>query len=304
MSLISIDQLSKDDFASLFELARNIEQGNYDRETAKRNILVPLFLEPSTRTRLSFETAMLRLGGQVLHVPNIKDLAVSKGESLKDTIRVISSFGDIIVMRTPQDPVIHFADQYASVPIINGGNGCDEHPTQALLDLYTIYKEKGRLEKLNIALVGDLKHARTIHSLLKGLSYYNVTLFLISPKELRVPKTIRTILRERAVSFVEIQGLEEVIWELDVIYIVMLQHHRMKDPQLVKELRQTYYCVTPELLQAAKQDVTILHPLVRQDEVAPEVDALPNAAYFRQVQNGVSVRMAILCRMLNGWLSS
>ena len=197
MSLLSIDQLTKDDLASLFEHTHDIEQGNYDCEAARRKILVPLFLESSTRTRLSFETAMLRLGGQVLQVPNVGELAISKGESLEDTIRVVSSFGDILVIRTAQDSAVYLAEEYASVPVINGGNGCDEHPTQTLLDLYTIHKEKGRLEKLNIALVGDLKHARTMHSLIKGLSHYDVTLFLISPKELRIPNTLREILQER-----------------------------------------------------------------------------------------------------------
>ncbi len=300
MSLLNIDQVSTDELTSLFDLARDIEHGNYDREAARRKILIPLFLEPSTRTRLSFEAAMLRLGGQILHVPPIEDLSISKDESLEDTIRVLSSFGDIIAMRTPQEPAIYLAEEYASVPLINCGNGCDEHPTQTLLDLYTIRKEKGRLDKLNIALVGDLKYARTMHSLITGLSQYEVTMFLISPKELRIPNELRDKLQKRKASFFEIQGIEEVIWELDVIYIVMLQHHRIQDPETVTRLRQVYYRITPKLLRFAKQDVTILHPLVRRSEIAPEVDAFPNAAYFRQVQNGVPVRMALLSRMLNG----
>ncbi len=298
MSLLSIDQLTKEDIADLFQYAQVIEQGNYDHEAARRKILIPLFFESSTRTRLSFEAAMLRLGGQVLHIPNTGELAVSKGESLQDTIRVISSFGDIIVMRHAEESAVYLADEYSSVPVINGGNGCDEHPTQTLLDLYTIQKEKGRLEKLNIALVGDLKYARTMHSLLKGLSLYDVTLFLISPPELRIPQELRETLKQRDVSFVENSKLREVIWELDVIYIVMLQHHRISDPKTVKRLRQTYYRITPELIKTGKQDVTILHPLVRQEEVAPEVDSLPNAAYFRQTRNGLFVRMALLSRML------
>ena len=299
MSLLSITQLSKNDITALFQRAEQIEQGHYDHEAARRKILIPLFLEASTRTRLSFETAMLRLGGQVLPVPNQEGLAISKGESLEDTVRVVSSFGDILVIRHADERAIYTADEYASVPLINGGNGCDEHPTQTLLDLYSIQKEKGRLEKLNIALVGDLKHARTMHSLIKGLALYNNTLFLISPKELRAPKELRQMLEERDVSYVETTSLEEVIWELDVIYIVMLQHHRISDPDEVTRLRENYYRLTPELLKSGKKDVTILHPLVRSDEVAPEVDALPNAAYFRQAKNGVFVRMALLERMLN-----
>jgi aspartate carbamoyltransferase catalytic subunit len=304
MSLLSIDQLSKDDITALFNHTQEIERGNFDREAARRKILIPLFFEPSTRTRLSFETAMLRLGGQILQVPNMTELAISKGESLQDTLRVISFFGDIIVMRHPTESAVYLADEYAAVPVINGGNGCDEHPTQTLLDLYTIQKEKGRIDRLNIALVGDLKHARTMHSLIKGLSYYDVTVFLISPEELRPPKGLFDTLRQRGVSYFETPNLQEVIREIDVIYIIMLQHHRIPDQQVAERLRQRYYRITPELLRMAKPDVTILHPLVRREEVSLEVDLLPNAAYFRQAQNGVFVRMALLCRILNGSLHS
>ncbi|MCP4402768.1 MAG: aspartate carbamoyltransferase [bacterium] len=299
MSLLSIDQLSKDDLADLFQRAQHIEQGHYDREAARRKILIPLFLEASTRTRLSFETAMLRLGGEILPVPNQEGLAISKGESLEDTVRVVSSFGDLLIIRHADEKAVYIADEYASVPVINGGNGCDEHPTQALLDLYSIQKEKGRLDKLNIALVGDLKYARTMHSLIKGLTFYDNTMFLISPKELRIPKELRKTLQERDISYVESASLEEFIWELDVIYLVMLQQHRVSDPQELKRLRRNYYRLTLELLKSAKKDVTLLHPLVRGDEMASEVDSLPNAAYFRQVKNGVFVRMALLERMLS-----
>ena len=299
MSLLSIDQLSKDDLTTLFQKAQQIEQGHYDHEVARRKILIPLFLEPSTRTRLSFETAMLRLGGDILPLPNKEGLALSKGESFEDTIRVVSAFGDILVIRHADEQAVYRAGEYSSVPVINGGNGCDEHPTQTLLDLYSIQKEKGRLDKLNIALIGDLKHARTMHSLIKGLTFYDNTLFLISPKELRTPKVLRKLLQERAISYVESESLQEVIWELDVMYLVMLQHHRIDDPAEVKRLRRNYYRLTPELLKSGKKDVIILHPLVRSDEVAPEVDALPNAAYFRQAKNGIFVRMALLEQMLN-----
>ncbi|PID57050.1 aspartate carbamoyltransferase [candidate division KSB3 bacterium] len=299
MSLLSISQLSKDEITALFERTQQIQEGHYDHEVARRKILIPLFLEPSTRTRLSFETAMLRLGGQVLPTPNKEGLAISKDESLEDTIRVISSFADILVIRHPDERAVYTADEYASVPVINGGNGCDEHPTQALLDLYSIQQEKGRLEGLNIALAGDLRYARTMHSLIKGLTLYKNTLFLISPKALRAPKALRRMLEERKVSYVESTCLEEVIWELDVVYLVMLQHHRIKDPAEVKQLRSCYYRLTPEVLKSGKKDVTILHPLVRNNEIAVEVDTLPNAAYFRQTRNGVFVRMALLEKILS-----
>lgn len=302
MSLLSIDQLSKDKINSLFKLARDMDSGNFDKNAAHGKILIPLFFEPSTRTRLSFETAMLRLGGKVLPVPETSGLAISKGESFQDTIRVISSFGDIIVMRHPEESAVYLADKYSSVPIINGGNGCDEHPTQTLLDLYSIQKEKGSIEQLNIALVGDLKHARVMHSLIKGLAYYDVKLFLISQEELHMPEEYSELLHQRNVSYSETSDLHKVLGELDVIYIVMLQHHRISDPQVVERLKQQYYRITPDLLKLAKPDVIILHPLVRREEVSPEVDHLPNAAYFRQAKNGVFVRMALLSQMLQGLL--
>jgi len=300
MSLLSVDQLSKNTIKVLFQLAQDMGAGKFDREIARGKILIPLFFEPSTRTRLSFETAMLRLGGQVLPVPDTAGLAISKGESLQDTIRVVSSFGDIIVIRHPEESAVYLASEYSSVPVINGGNGCDEHPTQTLLDLYTIEKEKGRIDGLNVALVGDLKYARTMHSLIKGLSYYDVTVFLISPKELRAPEELLDLLRQQRISYLETPDLSEVLGELDVIYIVMLQHHRIPDHHVVEKLRQEYYRITPELIAKAKPDVTILHPLVRREEVSVEVDALPNAAYFRQAENGVVVRMALIYQMLKG----
>ena len=298
-SLLSIDQLSRQEIETLLKHAQDMEHGNYDREAARRKILIPLFFESSTRTRLSFETAMLRLGGHVLNVPDMSELALSKGESFQDTIRVVSGFGDLLVLRHAEDAAVYLAEKYASVPVINAGNGCDEHPTQTLLDLYTMYKEKKRIDGLHVALVGDLMHARAIHSLIKGLSHYRITLFLVSPSELRAPKPLCDLLRDRGVSFVEVRNLEEVIWEVDVIYTVMLQHHRINDAETVKRLRRDYYRITPELIRSGKRDLTILHPLVRREEVAVEVDDLPNAAYFRQAKNGVFVRMALICDMLN-----
>ncbi len=300
MSFLSIEQLSKNQLNSLFTFAREIESGSFNKDAAEGKILIPLFFEPSTRTRLSFETAMLRLGGKVLPVPETSGLAISKGESFQDTVKVISCFGDIIVMRHPDEQAVYLADECSAVPIINGGNGCDEHPTQTLLDLYTIQQEKGRIEQLQIALVGDLKHARVIHSLIKGLVRYDVTLFLVSPQELRTPEKLLELLQQRKISYLETRDLHKVIGELDIIYIVMLQHHRISDPQVVARLKQQYYRITPELLTMAKPDVRILHPLVRREEVSPEVDHLPNAAYFRQAKNGVTVRMALLSQMLQG----
>lgn len=296
-SLLSIEQCSRPMLDRLFHAAQRMAAGEVDQEIARGKILIPLFFEPSTRTRLSFETAMLRLGGQILPMPDISALSVAKGESFQDTIRVMSSFGDVLVIRHTEESAVYRAREHADIPVINGGNGCDEHPTQTMLDLYTIQQELGRIDGLHIALVGDLKHARTMHSLAKGLSRYAVTLALISPEELRLPAEICQLLQQRGVAYTEQTDLSAVIGTLDVLYIVMLQHHRIADQQVVERLQRQYYRITPHLLQAAPPHVRILHPLVRQHEVATEVDALPNAAYFRQARNGIVVRMALLSQI-------
>lgn len=299
-SLLSMDDLSKTSLSRLLRQARKIETGHIDRNTAREKILIPLFFEPSTRTRLSFETAMLRLGGQILPVPHIAGLSSAKGESLPDTIRVVSAYGDLLIIRHPEEAAVHHAQESSSIPVINGGNGCDEHPTQTLLDLYTIEKEKGTIDGLHVALVGDLKYARTMHSLVKGLSYYQVRVSLVSPNALRLPQSLRDLLIQRQIPFSETPDLSEVLNDIDILYIVMLQHHRIPDHQEVERLQRTYYRITPELLRQAKPELRILHPLVRMNEVAPEVDALPQAAYFRQARNGVFVRMALITQMLRG----
>jgi aspartate carbamoyltransferase len=203
-------------------------------------------------------------------------------------------------MRHPDEEALYLADNYATIPVINAGNGCDEHPTQTLLDLYTIEQEKGTIDGLKIALVGDLKHARTMHSLARGLALFQVTLFLVSPAELRLPESLRTLLDQQSSPYIETADLSEVLGELDVIYIVMLQHHRIPDHHVVERLQQEYYRLTPDLLRHAKPDMILLHPLVRRDEVSPDVDRLPHAAYFRQARNGIVVRMALIEHILQG----
>ena len=295
-SLLNIAQISRRTAAHIFQQARQMQAGRFDHQAAVGKILIPLFFEPSTRTRLSFETAMLRLGGQVLPVPQTDGLSTSKGESLHDTIRVISEFGDLLVMRHPQEQAVYLAEEAASIPLINGGNGCDEHPTQTLLDLFTIEQRKGTTDGLTIGLVGDLQHARTMHSLAKGLSRYQVTLALVSPEELCLPPEIR---RNLQCKVVETPDLHAVLERLDVIYIVMLQHHRIADPIMKERLKTHYYRLTPELLRRAKPDMILLHPLVRRDEVSRDVDRLPQTVFFEQARNGVFVRMALINMLLN-----
>lgn len=298
--LVSMDQLRREDVEVIFRRAQDLETNLFPlpREKFSNRVLAPLFFEPSTRTRLSFEVAMLRLGGQVLKLPEIHDLSLSKGETLEDTLRVLGAYADLIVLRHSTEEAVELACRYSPVPIINAGNGCDEHPTQALLDLYTIQKEKGRIDGLKIAVVGDLKHARTIHSLLKGLAKFKADVFLVSPSELRAPEALLKKFEDQGLTYLETPDIQSVLGEADVLYTVMLQHHRIPDPQTVEQLKKRYYVIDRKLVQQAKPDLIILHPMVRRDELPPEVDELPQAAYFRQVKNGVSVRMALLDLML------
>lgn len=296
-ALIRINQLSRRAIAEIFQRAREIAAGRFDRQAAAGKILIPLFFEPSTRTRLSFETAMLRLGGQVLPVPATEHLATSKGESLRDTLRVISRFGDLLVMRHADEQAVQIAAEVASIPVINGGNGCDEHPTQALLDLFTIEQRKGAIDGLTIGLVGDLKHARTMHSLASALAQYRITAVFVSPEDLRMPPAIR---QQFSGEVIETSELQAVLGRLDVLYIVMLQHHRIPDPVTRERLKASYYRLTPEFLRDARPEMILLHPLVRQEEVAVAVDDLPHAVYFEQAANGIVVRMALLDMLLRG----
>lgn len=298
--LVSMDQFRREDLEVIFKRTQDLEANLFsiDREKFSKMVLASLFFEPSTRTRLSFEVAMLRLGGQVLKLPEIQDLSLSKGESLEDTIRVLGAYANLIVIRHPTEEAIELACQCSPVPIINAGDGCDEHPTQALLDLYTIQKEKGSIDGLKIAVVGDLKHARTVHSLLKGLVKFKVELLLVSPPELETPEPLLKRLEDQGLKYLQTPDIQRIIEDADVLYIVMLQHHRISNPLKVKQLKKMYYVIDRKLIRQAKRDLIILHPMVRQDELPPEVDDLPQAAYFRQVKNGVNVRMALLSLML------
>lgn len=298
--LVSMDQFQREDIEAVFRRTQELEANLFpvDKEKFCQLILASLFFEPSTRTRLSFETAMLRLGGQVLKVPDLDNLSLSKGESLEDTIRVLGAYANILILRHPSEEALDVACRYSSVPVINAGNGCDEHPTQALLDLYTIQKEKGSIDGLKIAVVGDLKHARVVHSLLKGLTKFKVNLWLVSPPELKVPEPFLKKFEEQNIDYVETPDIESVMGEVDILYVVMLQHHRIADPHQVEQLKRKYYVINRELIQKGKSNLLILHPMVRREELSPEVDELPQAAYFRQVKNGVSVRMALLSLML------
>ncbi len=259
-------------------------------------ILATLFFEPSTRTRLSFEAAMKRLGGSAIGFAEAEIASVKKGENLADTVRVVENYADVIALRHPLEGAARLAAEFASVPIINGGSGAEEHPTQALLDLYTIKKEKGVIDGLKIALTGDLRYGRTVHSLAYALSLYNIELCLVSPESLRMRREVLETIRPKTSAYT-LEHLQEVVSQVDVLYVTRIQKERFPEPAEYAKVKGSYR-INLETLANAKEDLTILHPLPRVDEIAHEVDATSHARYFQQVRNGVVVRMALLALIL------
>lgn len=258
----------------------------------KGKVLATLFFEASTRTRLSFEAAMLKLGGSVIGFAEAEIASIKKGENLADTVRTIENYANIIVLRHPLEGAARLAAEFADVPIINAGSGAEEHPTQALLDLYTMVKEKGRIDGLNIALIGDLRYGRTVHSLAYALSLYDVKLHLISPESLRMRREVLDAIKGK-IKVVEKTGIDDVLPEIDVLYVTRIQKERFPDPAEYAKVKGMYK-IDLELLKGAKKDLTIMHPLPRVDEIAPEVDVTPHARYFQQVWNGIITRMGLL----------
>ncbi|MCW4027526.1 MAG: aspartate carbamoyltransferase, partial [Candidatus Bathyarchaeota archaeon] len=245
-----------------------------------------------TRTRLSFEAAMYKLGGGTIGFAEPEAASIKKGETLADTMRVVESYSDVIVLRHPLEGAARFAAEYAGIPVMNAGSGAEEHPTQALLDLYTIRKERGTIDGLNVAFLGDLRYGRTVHSLAYGLSNYDVRLYLISPALLRMRREILDEIKGK-IEIVDDTDLEEAVPELDILYVTRIQKERFPDLGEYEKVRGSYM-ITIDTLKRAKEDSIVLHPLPRIDEITPEVDMTPHAKYFGQVWNGVVVRMALL----------
>jgi aspartate carbamoyltransferase catalytic subunit len=258
--------------------------------------LATLFFEPSTRTRLSFEAAMHKLGGNTIGFAEPKVAAIKKGENLADTIRVVEKYADVLVLRHPLEGAARLAAEFAEAPVINAGSGAEEHPTQALLDLYTILKEKDRIDGLNITLMGDLRYGRTVHSLAYALSLYKVKLFLVSPELLRMRREVSDAIKKR-IEIVEGTMVEEFLPETDVLYVTRIQEERFPDPAEYVKVKGTYK-VGVNTLKNAKKDMIIMHPLPRVDEIDHEVDKTPHARYFQQVWNGIVTRMALLALIL------
>ncbi len=263
----------------------------------KGKVLATLFFEPSTRTRLSFETAMQRLGGGVISMGSVESSSVAKGETLSDTVKTVSQYADLIVIRHPRIGSAKEAADASSVPVINAGDGAGQHPTQALLDVYTIYKELGTLKNLTISLVGDLKYGRTVHALVELLSQFQTRLFFVSPDRLRMPEEITTRLREKGMEILETEDLLKAAQESHLIYMTRIQKERFGDLSEYEQVKGSYV-IDKKFLDRLNKKAIILHPLPRVDEISPEVDDYPGSAYFRQVRNGIFVRMAILAMVL------
>ncbi|NLV87881.1 MAG: aspartate carbamoyltransferase [Tissierellia bacterium] len=298
--LIDPQDFSLEELEEIFNLAEEIINNPEDfTHVCDGKILGTLFYEPSTRTRLSFETAMLRLGGKVVGFSEPNSSSVTKGENLPDTIRTVAAYTDIIAMRHPKEGAPKYASQFSSVPLINAGDGGHQHPTQTLTDLLTIKIAKGGFSNLTVGLCGDLKFGRTVHSLIKAMSRYeNIKFILISPRELQVPKYIKTeVLDRKLIDYIEVERLEEVIESLDILYMTRVQKERFFNEADYIRLKDSYI-LDKEKLKAAKKDLTILHPLPRVNEISMELDNDPRAWYFKQVRYGMFVRMALIAKLL------
>ena len=298
--LIDPLDFTQQEITTLLDLADRIhdDPAAY-QDVATHKKLATLFYEPSTRTRLSFEAAMLNLGGHVLGFPSENVSSASKGESVADTIRVVSCYADIVAMRHPKEGAPLRASRYSRIPVINAGDGGHQHPTQTLTDLMTIRRRKGRLDNLTIGFCGDLKFGRTVHSLIKSLARYNnVKFVLISPEELRVPDyIINEVLEPRGIPYIETRNLEGALPDLDILYMTRVQRERFFNEEDYIRLRDSYI-LTAEKLSLAPADMAVLHPLPRVNEITLDVDDDPRAAYFEQAQNGVYVRMALIMTLL------
>ncbi len=299
--ILSVAQFDKPTLNYIFERAREMRsmvQQVGGAELLKGRVLSCLFFEPSTRTSASFIAAMERLGGSVIPITQgVQFSSVSKGESLPDTIRTLEQYSDVIVLRHPEIGSAQVAADYAGVPIINAGDGPGEHPTQALLDLFTIQDELGRIDGLKVAMVGDLRYGRTVHSLTKLLLHYDVSLRFVSPEILRMPLTIMNQVIDAGTAVRETHDVADVIENADVLYVTRVQKERFSDLSQYEEVKD-HYEITPELMEQARESMIVMHPLPRVGEIHYAVDRDPRAAYFRQVQNGMYIRMALLAAVL------
>jgi aspartate carbamoyltransferase catalytic subunit len=295
--IISIEDFSRKEIDYILDVSRSMEPlASKGSDMLRGKILATLFFEPSTRTRLSFETAMLKLGGSYIGFADAEIASVKKGENLADTVRTVENYADAIALRHSLEGAAKLAAEFSKVPIINGGTGSEEHPTQAFIDLYTMRKEKGKIDGLKVAVIGDLRYGRTVHSLAYALALYNIELYLVSPETLRMRKDVLQTIKN-TIPITEDANLETIMPQIDVLYVTRIQKERFPDAAEYAKVKGTYK-IDLKTLKNAKKDMIILHPLPRVDEIAAEVDSTPQARYFQQVWNGVVVRMALLSLVL------
>lgn len=295
-SLVSIDDFSKEEWIKILDLAEGFEKKPKQR-ILKDYVVATLFFEPSTRTRLSFESAAAYLGAQVIGFTDAASSSVKKGESLNDTILTVSNYVDLIVMRHPKEGSARYASEISPVPIINAGDGANQHPTQTLLDLYSIRKTQGSLDDIHITFVGDLKYGRTVHSLVIALCNFNATFHFVSPQSLKLPSYIKRHIKERKLKYYQYTELNEAIPKSDILYMTRVQKERFSDPIEYEKVKNTYI-LRNSMLDEAKENMKVLHPLPRVNEINEDVDDNPKAYYFQQAQNGVYVRQALLTSIL------
>lgn len=295
-SLVSISDYSKEEILSILDSAADFE-ANPNRKTLDGKVIATLFFEPSTRTRLSFETAVNRLGGRIIGFSDSTTSSSVKGETLHDTIRMVSCYADAIVMRHTLEGAARYASEISPVPIINAGDGANQHPSQTLLDLYSIFKTQGTLENLNICLVGDLKYGRTVHSLIMAMSHFHPTFKFIAPEELKMPDEYKVFCKSHNIPFSESTELTDNFNDADILYVTRVQKERFLDLIEFEKVKNVY-TLKNDMLNDTKPNLKILHPLPRVNEIDPDVDSNPKAYYFQQAQNGLFVREAIISKVL------
>ncbi|MFA5324731.1 MAG: aspartate carbamoyltransferase [Bacteroidales bacterium] len=295
-SLISIHDFTKEEIIHILEIASEFEK-NKSQKILEGKIIACIFFEPSTRTRLSFETASNRLGARVIGFSDTDNTSISKGESLKDTIKMVSNYVDMIVMRHPLEGAARYASEIASVPVINAGDGANQHPSQTLLDLYTIQQTQGKLNNLTINMVGDLKYGRTVHSLLQAMSHFSPKFIFTAPEELMMPKEYKDFLDEKQIRYTETSSLTEYLDDTDILYMTRVQQERFSDPIEYEKVKNIYR-LEAKMLKNVRENMKILHPLPRINEIATDVDDTPYAYFYKQAENGMYIRMAIIAYLL------
>ncbi|MBB1534435.1 MULTISPECIES: aspartate carbamoyltransferase [unclassified Leptotrichia] len=299
-SIISMNDMSKEEILNILELARKIDE-TPDDEKLKflyGKIIATLFFEPSTRTKMSFESAAQRLGAQVLQLPPVEQSSLKKGESFRDTIKMVEAYSDLIVVRHPLDGAARLADETSKRAIINAGDGSNQHPSQTLLDLYTILEEKGSLENLEIAFVGDLKYGRTVHSLVKALTHFNPKIYFIAPQILQMPQYLLDELDKNNIKYEVLEDFRDCLDKIDVFYMTRIQKERFPDIEDYEQVKGIYVINKENILGKCKDDMIILHPLPRVDEISTDLDDTKHALYFKQARNGIPVRQAMMMTVL------